>query len=79
VIERGRCTCLTNQPGPRDGIAEVRYREHLDRHVAIQLLIARAIHLAHPTGAQPADDAIVRQPLAIHREIRAEFYPFHLA
>ena len=40
------------------GIAGERRRQHLDRDVAIQLRIARAIDLAHAAGAEQADNAI---------------------
>jgi hypothetical protein len=38
--------------GQAFGITGKRLRQDLDRHVAIQLVIARAIHLAHPAAAR---------------------------
>jgi hypothetical protein len=35
-----------------------RRQQHLDRHVAIQLRIARAIHLAHPAGTERRHDFV---------------------
>ena len=40
------------------GIARERFGQDFDRDVAIQLRIARAIHLAHAAGADLAGDFI---------------------
>jgi hypothetical protein len=39
-------------------IAGKQLGQDLDRHVAIELRIASAIHLAHSTGAQGAEDFV---------------------
>jgi hypothetical protein len=75
MVERGCRTRFTHQSGARGGIMEARSGEHFDGDVAIQLLVAGAIHLAHATSPEPADDAVVCQPPAIHLGIRAAFYP----
>ena len=54
---------LTDQAGTRGRIVEARRREHLDRHVAVEPLVAGAIDLAHPAGANLPDDSVVSQPL----------------
>src|SRR6185436_9036459 len=66
MIERCGRACLTNQPRARGGIVEAGCRQDLDRDVSIELFIAGAIHLAHATSTQSADDAVVREPPAIH-------------
>ena len=60
VVERCCRTRFTHQSGARRGIIEAGRGKHLDGDVAIQLLVAGAIHLPHATSPEPADDAIVR-------------------
>ena len=45
---------------PRQVIGVIRQRrgQHLDRHLAIQLGVARAVHLAHPALAEQGDDLV---------------------
>ena len=46
------------------GIEREGGRQDLDRHIAPQLRIARAIHLAHPARAEQRDDSIDADLLA---------------
>ena len=57
---------FTGQPQARVGIVEARCRQDLERDVSSEMLIVGAIHLAHATSTQFADDAVVREPPAIH-------------
>ena len=45
---------------PRQGIRirRERLRQHLDRHLALQLRIPRPVHLSHPARAQRRDDLV---------------------
>src|SRR5258705_13903220 len=45
---------------PREPLRVLSHRgqQHLDRDVAIQLRVARAIHLAHPTRPKQGDDFV---------------------
>ena len=40
------------------GVVRERFRENLQRHVAIEPRVARAIHLAHPSGAERRKDLV---------------------
>ena len=40
------------------GIARERVGQYLDRHLALQPRIFRAIHLAHAAGAEERDDLV---------------------
>lgn len=40
------------------GIAGNRFGQHLQRHVAIELGVAGAIHLAHPAGSEQGDHVV---------------------
>ena len=46
------------------GILGERFRQHLDRHVAIELRIARSIHFTHATHTQRAGDLERADPRA---------------
>ena len=49
------------------GIRRERLRDQLDRHVAPETRITRAVHIAHPAGAEPAGDLYgpIRVPMAM--------------
>ena len=44
-------------------------RQHLQRHVPVELLVPRAEHLAHPARAERLDDPIGGQRSADHRHL----------
>ena len=58
MIQRGQELRLTLEPREAIGIAGEQVWEDLDRDVAIQLLVAGAIHLSHPAFAELARDSI---------------------
>ena len=66
VIQCRRGARFSDQSCACRGIVEARGGKDFDGDVSIELLIAGAIHLSHATSAQSADDAVVRQPPAIH-------------
>ncbi len=43
--------------------------DNLDRHIALQLLVVRAINLAHTTAADLLNYPVVRDSLANHWEV----------
>ena len=43
-------------------IGRERVGQNLERDVALQLRVARAIDLAHPAGAEQRDDLVVAEP-----------------
>src|SRR5688572_29257380 len=58
VIERGEHLRFAREPREAIGIERERCRQYFDGHVAIELRIARAIHLAHSPGAERREDFI---------------------
>ena len=56
-----RLACESRQPFP---VARERRGEHLDRDVAVELGVAGAKHLAHPTRANGVHDLIRSEPRA---------------
>ena len=62
---------------PRAIVGEQPRRQHLERDVAIELLVVRAVDDAHAAGANFLQDAEVRQRLLDqgHGTITATHYP----
>jgi hypothetical protein len=58
VIERGQRLRLTRGAGEALRIVRERPGQHLDRNIAVERRIPRAIHLAHPAGAERRDDLV---------------------
>ena len=58
MIERGEDLCFTFEASEAIRIKGERVREDLERNIAIQLEIARAIDLAHPAGAEGGEDLV---------------------
>ena len=46
------------EPAQAFGVQRERRGQHLDRDVALQALVARAVDLAHPSGAEEAEDLV---------------------
>jgi hypothetical protein len=65
VVEARQRLGLAAEPSSRHVVQRPRV-QHLDRHIAIEMRIAPAVHLAHPTGAEALDDAVVRESAADH-------------
>src|SRR5580704_373265 len=57
IQRRGRFSLLLKSMRPA-GIGGVRIRKNLDGHIPLQRRIPRAVYLAHPAGADEADDLI---------------------
>ncbi len=58
VIERGQDLRFAPEARKTIGIIGHRRQQHLDRDVAIQLRVARAMHLAHTAYAQGREDVV---------------------
>jgi len=58
VIQRCQGLCLAVESRQPLGVLREGCGQSFDCHVAIQLRVARAIHLAHPTRAQRREDIV---------------------
>src|SRR5262249_28292546 len=58
VTQRRQRLCFAREARETLGIAREQIGQHLDGDVPIELRVARAIHLAHPAGADGADDFV---------------------
>ncbi len=58
MIERGEELRLALEPQPAVGLECEQLGQDLQRDVAIQLRVARAVHLAHSADTQRADDMV---------------------
>ena len=68
VVERSERLRLAREACEAIGIAGEQIRQHLDRDVAIQLGVARAIHLAHAACAERTSN-LVRPQAHAWREV----------
>ena len=59
VVEGSGCTRLPHESGARRGILEGGGGQELERDIAIEALVMRAIHLAHAARPEHRQDAIV--------------------
>ena len=66
VVERGEQVGLALEASEPLGISRHLGRQHLDRHVAIQVGVGGAIHLAHAPRAERGSDAVIGESLADH-------------
>ena len=64
VVEQRDGTRLALEPGAHFGRRGLVLRQHLDRHVATESRVVRAIHLAHAARAERGDDLIGAEPSA---------------
>ena len=62
MIEGGGATRLTQQTRTRAGLVHRLLGKHLERHLALQAIIARAIDLPHAARTQAAEDREVADP-----------------
>ena len=68
MVERRQDACFTLEPREPLRIAGERVRKDLDRDVAAQLRIARAVDLAHPAAPDEGLDLIDAESLpSMHR------------
>ena len=58
MIERGEDFGLALKPREAFAVSRYRFGQHLDRDVALELRIARAIHLTHAAHAERGDDFV---------------------
>ena len=58
MIEGGECFRFALEPREPFGVARERVRENFQRHITIQLQVARTIHLAHGTSADLGGDFV---------------------
>jgi hypothetical protein len=58
VVERGEQLRLALEAGEPLRVGANRLRQHLDRHLAPQARVARAVDLTHPPGAEGSEDLI---------------------
>ena len=62
MIELGKCQRLTFEVTARLVVHQQPGAQDLDRHVALELLVAGPVHHAHSTRTQPLDKQIPPQP-----------------
>jgi len=58
MVQRGEQFGLALKPRQTLGVACKRVRQDFDRHVALQSRVARAVDLAHPSGADEGEDLV---------------------
>ena len=58
VIQRGKCPGLALESGETFLVVHEGVRQHLDRDVATQARISRAIDLPHPASAEKREDFV---------------------
>jgi hypothetical protein len=68
VVERGEHARLAREAGAALRVGGQVQRQDLQRDVAPQLRIARAIHLAHATRAERCEDAVGPELAIDHRD-----------
>jgi hypothetical protein len=61
VVQGGCGPSLAHESSARHGILEGRGRQELERHVSIEMLVMRAIHLAHAARPEHRENAIVAE------------------
>ena len=64
VIERGGRARLLSESSEAHWIRREAFGQELDRHVPVQVLVARAPDVSHPAGAQAGDELEAREPHA---------------
>ena len=74
MIEGGECFRFALEPREPFGVARERLRQDLQRHITIQLRVARAIHLAHGASADSGGDFVWAAARAGARAIAERFY-----
>ena len=62
VVERGQRLRLAPEAREPPGVGRERGGQHLDGHVAPELGVARAVHLAHAARAERSDDLERAEP-----------------
>jgi hypothetical protein len=70
VIERGERLCFTRKSRDAIGVAGKGVGQNLDRDVAIQLRIARALHFAHAAGTERRQNFVRTKASAVYQRHR---------
>src|SRR5580765_5596374 len=76
MVERGEELGFAFEAGDAIGIDSEEFRQDLQRDIAIQLRVARAIDLAHPAGTQWGKDLVRAESCAgleRHSSLRADY------
>ena len=64
MVQRGESLRLAGEPRGTVGVAREEMREDLDRDLALQLRVARAIDLTHTSSAERRDDFVRTDPVS---------------
>ena len=64
VVEGGEKVRLALEAAQALGVLRHLRRQHLDRHVAVEVRVGGPVHLAHAPGPERRRDPVVRQRLA---------------
>ena len=59
MIELGQCLGLPFKPGQAFGVLGKRLRQHLDRHLAVQLRIGCPVNITHPALTELGGDFVM--------------------
>ena len=65
MVQRGEHLRLALEPRQPLGVGDERLGQDLDRDVAVEPRVARAIHLAHAAGAEGGEDLVRTQAGAL--------------
>ena len=71
-LRRERASDFLPEAGPRRLVREKPRRQHLHRHVAAQLLVPGAVHLAHAPRAELLEDPVVGERATDHIYLPSE-------
>ena len=72
VIQRRRSACLGQNTGAAIALIYDIVEHQLQCHIAVQQLIARAVHYAHSAAAQFRRNQVMREGVANHEVTSAE-------
>ena len=64
MIERGEHAGFALEAGQPIGVGDEQRRQDLDRHIASELCVARAVDVAHPAGAHQLHDLVRAEAIA---------------
>ena len=62
MIERGQHPSLSLEPAAAFGVASDRIRQHLDREIALEPMIASTVDFPHCAGAERRNDLVRANP-----------------
>ncbi len=76
VVERRQRLCLTLEARAKLRVIEQVGQEEFDRDVAPEPRVARAIHVAHPTGTKRGNDFVGSEPLSREHDVGGLYAAF---